>query len=642
MKKFLHITISLLLILSITSCEKWLDVNVDPDNPTDQSATPEVRLPWIQHYYSYALGTANMRTSTIGGIITQSSATAANGLLAAWNPAQSSCTTIYQNWFLGAAVNLKPMMEYAERTGAYHYIGAGYAMRALGFFMMLDLHGEMPYTEAMGTKYNPSYDQGDVIYAGCMADLDKAIEYFEKTQEPGSVPLSAGDTWNGGDVAKWIKLCYGVKARYLNVISKKSNYDPQAVLDALAKAPQSNSDNTIMKRYNVEGDATNFTVSDPYQTNNNWNAIGYGTGQRTTRWYVNLLTNNFTGGSGVIDPRMPKLLPAMMKNIKLNEGGEIVSYEWARDIGVDMMESDIRQNGGPLLASYASNDVKLKYTIADGTARANFIASLGSKPYTVTGDVVEVTYKKGSFYINSTNYKRAGDTVYVNMRSNSLSTSGRAANDMYYYPVATSNAVAGTGTYFARPDSDFEILTYTEMCFIKAEAYLRMGQTGPAHQAYLAGIQASFDQMQTKLNEWKATGTKNPDQMPMDPADIAAYMASDAVKQSPAQLTMADIIKEKIIALGFNYQNWNDMRRFNYSAGNIGNFGVVYRDYKRPYEFTATNKMTGSSPTDLTYWFRRFSHSIHESNYNNKELLASNPLAMTDPIWSDPVWWDKP
>jgi hypothetical protein len=137
------------------------------------------------------------------------------------------------------------------------------------------------------------YDQGDVIYAGCLADLDKALEYFNKTQEAGSYPLSAGDTWNGGDVNKWIKLCYGLKARFLNQISKKSTYDPAAVLAALNQAPQSNADNTIMKHYNVVGDAKNFTVADPYQANTTWDAVGYGTGQRATRWYVNLLTNKF-------------------------------------------------------------------------------------------------------------------------------------------------------------------------------------------------------------------------------------------------------------------------------------------------------------------------------------------------------------
>jgi hypothetical protein len=640
MKKLLYITLSIAFLLGSSSCEKWLDVNIDPDNPNDLSATPEIRLPWIQHYYMYAWGTANMRSNTIAGILTQSSATAANGRLAAWNPLQSSCTTIYQNWFLGAAVNLKPLISKAEEAGAYHYLGAAYCIKAMGFLMMLDIHGEMPYTEALTGKYNPAYDQGDVIYNGCMADLDKAIEFFGRAQEPGAPALSEGDTWNGGDVNKWIKLCYGLKARYLLQVSKKSVYDPTAVLAALQKAPQSNADNIIMKHYNVTGDATNFTVGDPYQTNSTWNSAAYGTGQRATRWYANLLTNSFTDGSGVIDPRMPKLLPAMMKNTELNASGNIVSYEWARDVGVDMMNSNIRLNGGPLLASYANANQTIKYTIADETARNAFIASVPHN-YTVSGNDVSVTYPRGSFYINSTNYRRAGDTVYVNMRSNSLSTSGLSATDMYYYPTTGVLAVAGTGTFFARPDSDSDILTYAEMCFIKAEVYLRQGNAPDAFTAYRAGIQASFDRMQLKLNEWKSAGTVNPDQMPMDQADITAYLASAAVVQTASALTMADIMQQKIIALGINLQNWNDMRRFNYSAGNIGTFGVVYKDYKRPYEFTATNIMTGTSPNDPTYWFRRFSQSPHESNYNNAQLMLSNPLAMQDAIWSNPVWWDK-
>jgi len=641
MKRILSITLGLILLLGFSSCEKWLDVNVDPDNPNDLSATPEIRLPWIQHYYMYAWGTSNMRTSTIAGIITQTSTTNSNGRLAAWNPLQASSTTIYQNWFLGAAVNIKPLIARSEEKGAYHYIGAAYCIKAMGFLMMLDLYGEMPYTEALTGKYNPAYDEGEVIYSGCMADLDKAIEYFGKTQEPGAPALSEGDTWNGGDVNKWLKLCYGLKARYLLQISKKSTFDPAAVLTALQNAPQSNADNTIMKHYNVEGDALNFTVGDPYQTNSTWNSAGYGTGQRYTRWYANLLTNNYTGGSGVPDPRLPKLLPAIMTNTELNSSGTILSYGWNRDLGVDMMNSDIRLNSGPINASYANSAQTIKYTIADAVARDAFIAAV-PHPYTVNGNDVSVVYPRGAFYINSTNYKRAGDTVYVNLRSNSMSTSGVSATDMYYYLNVDMKAVGGTGSFFVRPDSDSDILTYAEMCFIKAEVYLRQGNAPQAHAAYIAGIQASFDRMQTRLNEWKSAGTVNPDQMPMDAADIAAYMASSAVVQSAGALTMADIMQQKIIAMGINMQIWNDMRRFNYSAGNIGSFGVVYRDYKRPFEFTATSIMTGTSPNDLTYWFRRFNHSTHESNYNNEQLMKSNPLAMQDPIWSDPVWWDKP
>jgi hypothetical protein len=642
MKKIIFLTLCIFLLSGLNSCKKWLDVNVDPNNPSDASATVNIRLPWIQYYYMYALGTANMRASTIAGLLTQTSTTSANGLLAAWNPLQSSCTTIYQNWFLGAAVNLNPMIAKAEETNAYHYMAAAYCLRAMGFMMMLDFHGEIPYTEALSGKYNPAYDQGDVIYKGCLADLDKAIEFFGKTQGAGSPALSAGDLWNGGDVSKWIKLCYGLKARFLNQVSKKTAlYNPTDILAAINSSLLSNADNVLMKHFNITGDATNFTVGDPYQANTTWDAVGYGATQRATRWYANLLNNSFTGGSGVVDPRMPKLLPSMMKNIVLNASGGIVSNDWMRDVGVDMMYSDIRQNSGPINASYATANQVVKYTIADATARATFIAGL-KQSYTTSGNDVSVTYKKGNWYVNSTNYKRAGDTIYVNMRSNSLTTSGLSATDLNYYPTTGQPAVAGTGTFYARPTSDSDILTFSELCFIKAEALFRQGKSAEALTAYKAGIQANIDRMQTKLNEWKSAGGANPDQLPMNASDITTFMSSAAVVQTASALTMADIMQQKMIAMGLSYQNWNDLRRFNYGAGNISSFGVVYKDYKRPYEFTATNVMTGASPTDLTYWFRRFSQSPHESNYNNEQLMKSNPLAMKDAIWSAPVWWDIP
>ena len=79
MKKIKLILGSIVLAMGLTSCESWLDVNQDPDNPTAESATPDIRLPWIQNYFTYAWGSASMRTSQIYGVLTQTSTTSANG-----------------------------------------------------------------------------------------------------------------------------------------------------------------------------------------------------------------------------------------------------------------------------------------------------------------------------------------------------------------------------------------------------------------------------------------------------------------------------------------------------------------------------------------------------------------------------------
>ena len=103
--------------------------------------------------------------------------------------------------------------------------------------------------------------------------------------------------------------------------------------------------------------------------------------------------------------------------------------------------------------------------------------------------------------------------------------------DVDWYPSTAAmdaGAVGSTGSFQTRPVSDQEILTYHEMCFIKAEVYMRKGDNGNAYTAYMAGIQAHLDMMQAKLTEWQSSGytNTNPDMAPMDPNDISAYLAS--------------------------------------------------------------------------------------------------------------------
>jgi hypothetical protein len=234
------------------------------------------------------------------------------------------------------------------------------------------------------------------------------------------------------------------------------------------------------------------------------------------------------------------------------------------------------------------------------------------------------------------------------MRSSALATSGIPAQgekDVSWYPSVaafTAGAVASTGSFQVRPVSDQEVLTYHEMCFIKAEVYMRKADVGNAYTAYKAGIQAHLDMMQAKLTSWKAAGytVTNPDMAPMDQSAITAYFASGAVA-SAGTLTMQDIMLQKYIAMGCSLENWNDMRRFNFSAGNVGSFGVVYPGYQRGPLFAGTAQYTGGSPADPRYWQRRWAlPTTLELNYNLNNALAINPHATDPNIWSMPVWWD--
>jgi len=650
MRSIKYIIVSSLLVLGATSCKKWLDVNTDPSNPSNATAAEQNRLPWIQHFYCYTAGVTNFRTACAAGAF-YSITGSANALSTTWT-ATTGNTTPYQTWFVEVASNLNDLYNSAQKKNAWHYMAAADVFHALGFMEMLDVYGEMPYTQALSTVPNPTFDDGKTIYYGCMAKLNEAIDLFSRTQDATAPKLASGDMWNNGDVNKWIKLCWGLKARYMLKLSKKADlYNADSILYCLSKGPQSINDNVVLPGLN-NSTVVDYLLQDPVVTNGNFDYAGYTSNQRISQYYYNLLTN--MRGAGVTDPRMTKIVPASMAGIQLDANGKVATYTWNRSAGIDSYGPSTRLvKGGAasvIPASYATKNTDQKYTISNATDKAKFIADqvAAGRPYTVVADTVTVTYRAGSLWINSPNYLYSGDTAYVNMRSSALATSGipaQGAQDVSWYPSAdafAAGAVASTGSFQIRPVSDQEILTYHEMQFIKAEVYMRKGDVANAYTAYKAGIQAHLDMMQAKLTAWKAAGytVTNPDMAPMDAGTITTYMNSAAIAGA-GDLTMQDIMLQKYIAMGCSVENWNDMRRFNFSAGNVGSFGVVYAGYQRGPLFAGTALYTGSAPTDPRYWQRRWAlPTTLELNYNLTNVLAINPHATDPNIWSMPVWWD--
>lgn len=637
-----------LLTLGLSSCSDFLDVNVDPDKPNNTTAEVANRVPWIQRMFMYSAGITNYRTSMIAGVLYSTSGTHGPAAVT-WNFAPGTTTSSYQTWFVETAANLNDLYNKAKAENAYHYMAVADIYHALGFMQMLDLYGEIPYTEALGNSPVPAYDDGKTIFNGCVAKLDEAIKLLSEAQPATATPLSKGDLMNGGNAQKWLKMAYGLKARFLLKLSKKAEFDPEAILDCLSKGPQSIDDNSVMPCFNSGQDVTDYLMGDPIMTNGNWNCVAYGTTQRITKYYTDLLTD--MRGAGVEDPRYTKIVPAVMTNIKVVDG-KVQSYDWARSKGVDCHGDCERLKAvgwnSIVAPTWAATNKDITYDIADATARDKFVSDIQKlHKTTVDGTKVKVTYQTGSVYVNSTNYAYAGDTAYVSLRSNSKLTGNQTKeeNDVYWYfstnDALNAGAVGSTGSFQTRPVSDFEIMTYHEACFIKAEVLFRKGDKAGALAAYKAGIKAHLDYMQKKLTAWKGQGFSNPDMLPMDDSKISAYLASDAVCQNASDLKMSDIMLQKYVAMGCSLENWNDMRRFNYGAGNIADFGVVYPGMDRSVLFTGTDKLKGTSKDDPKYWPRRWRlPATLELSYNEAQALAVNKHAEDTDIWSYPVWWD--
>ena len=606
-----------MMALALTSCDSWLDVNTDPENPSSASATYENRLAHIEFYTNSGSQFAAWRTTMSMGDWTRNYNGSTYWHMSYWNPQQGAVTTAYQWWFVGAACNIEDMYEKAMADEAWHYAGVARVIYAYGFMLMTDLHGEMPFTEALGEDATPSYDNGKTIYLGCLKALDEGLELLAKSQNPALPALSVGDWWCGGDVQKWIKFGNLLKARWINKLNKKGagsyldgKYDTQAILDALAKGPQSTADNVIINH--TDDNSTTHDVlgwDEPVDYSPLYSVSGMNSGYMATKMLYDNLTN--FGGYGVEDPRADKILPwAYSPNAA--EGEYKLKDGWRRTLGVDMVsQASPSLVNGPIRASYSSD-------------------------------------KK--WYVDTELPERMGDTVYVEATS---SSKGYAANrDLLYRRSNVLTGAAGedvltaaeSGTYYTRVSSPTYLGTYAEACLIKAEVLFNSGDKNGAFAAYKEGIKSSIEQMNIKLNLWcnEDAGLKAcPSFTPMAQADMDNFLANGI--GSAADLTLGHILTQKRIALNFSVEIWNDMRRYDFNPELFFGWGIPAL-----HDVNATALKGIPAGKD----FRRWRQCSHEFNYNAANLQeighqvpgANMSLAQwnqADDAWTINVWWDS-
>ncbi len=132
----------------------------------------------------------------------------------------------------------------------------------------------------------------------------------------------------------------------------------------------------------------------------------------------------------------------------------------------------------------------------------------------------------------------------------------------------------GARTFF-RNDSKFPIMTYSEMQFLRAEAFMLKGDAANARTAYVNGINGHFDMLNTHFVGYTApAGSNSPTAMTnvqISTADRNTYLADPTFVPSAANLTLKHIMCQKYLSLwGWGFvENWVDMRRYAYDEVNI-------------------------------------------------------------------------
>ncbi|KGE14425.1 SusD/RagB family nutrient-binding outer membrane lipoprotein [Sphingobacterium deserti] len=307
MRKILYI-VAASATLMLGACNKWLDINDNPNSANSSVPLPEQRLPPILAQFADGYESAGTRavhvTHQLANVY---SATARNYLLTRWYSDAAAANWPWQAWYVNTAVNIQPMIDKAEELGAYHYIGVGKIMKAWGFGYLADFYGLLPYQEFDNPDIiTPAFDDAEYIYGQIIPLLDEAIVDLQKNQEPAAPALALGDTYNAGKVENWIKLAYGLKARFLSHLNKKSIYNEDAILAALANAPQTVEESTIFQ-YVDQTETTASTVQSALQY------VNTSASTRVSKLYIDYILNRYTGAptgsQNMQDPRFTLLVP---------------------------------------------------------------------------------------------------------------------------------------------------------------------------------------------------------------------------------------------------------------------------------------------------------------------------------------------
>lgn len=223
MKKFAIIS-TIVLGLATASCDSYLDINQDPNSPSESMMTPDIMLPaaemnlvgsygdfariaggYFAQYYVQTFGTSNYLDFSQFTM----SATRSSGFYTQMNSRS-----------LKNLNTIRSMAKASEEWGTYL---AATTLWAYAYQVLVDAYGEVPFSEAFDVSISsPHYDKGADVYAGILKELDEALAKANPNDQ-----VATNFLFKGQNAAKWIKFAKALKLKILSRESGVASVDSQ-------------------------------------------------------------------------------------------------------------------------------------------------------------------------------------------------------------------------------------------------------------------------------------------------------------------------------------------------------------------------------------------------------------------------------
>jgi hypothetical protein len=304
-----------LVVLMAVSCTKdFLDINTDPNNPTS------IEVSKLLSTAQRTLGDALSMDENNGGLseilavyahqMTTREEADKYGITGVDALIQTSWSKLFSQSANPGAVfpvygvlqNLEDIIRNATAEGNMRYAGIAKVMKAYTFSQLVDVFGDVPFTEANKLKEGilyPKFDDDAAIYDSLFLILDAGIADLTNSSAPNILKPGTDDLIYGGNMGRWVKAANTIKLKLYTQIRKVE--DVSAEVSALLS-----SGNLISQ--------TNESFLIPYGPNSatddrNPGFFTYFATQRSNHvspWFYEIMKgynpNIFTGNP---DPRIP-------------------------------------------------------------------------------------------------------------------------------------------------------------------------------------------------------------------------------------------------------------------------------------------------------------------------------------------------
>jgi Starch-binding associating with outer membrane len=287
------------IVMLAGGCRDFLDVNTNPNAPT--SVTANLYLPPMIHW----LVTSPMYDGRFVGRYTQewtvpvTTSTPSTWDRMGYDPSSDNGGQQWRDVYWTFGQNLVDMMTKAQAEQRWDLLGVGQVLKAWGWQVTTDLHGEIIIKEAFDqTRFSFDYDSQEYAYQVVDSLLGEAIKNLKRNDGAvDQIYLARGDRLYNGDRTKWLKFAYGLRALSRNHFTNKAGYNAAQVIAYVDSSFASNADDAVLGFTNADPAFADYNFLG--QSRNNFS------GYRQTQFAVALMDGT---DFGVVDPRLSRML----------------------------------------------------------------------------------------------------------------------------------------------------------------------------------------------------------------------------------------------------------------------------------------------------------------------------------------------